>query len=73
MKTEKSTLYKVVEDMLQRTMIAVHEYEQKIQRGNLSDSEMSLYKSRISEYRDDITEIEDTLNFLINRKNDSEK
>lgn len=73
MKTEKSTLYKVVEDMLQRTMIAVHEYEQQIQRGNLSDSEMSLYKSRISEYRDDITEIEDTLNFLINRKNDSEK
>ena len=73
MKTEKSTLYKVVEDMLQRTMIAVHEHEQKIQRGNLSDSEMSLYKSRISEYRDDITEIEDTLNFLINRKNDSEK
>ena len=73
MKTEKSTLYKVVEDMLQRTMIAVHEYEQKIQRGNLSDYEMSLYKSRILEYRDDITEIEDTLNFLINRKNDSEK
>ena len=68
MKTEKSTLYKVVEDMLQRTMIAVHEYEQKIQRGNLSDSEMSLYKSRISEYRDDITEIEDTLNFLIKKK-----
>lgn len=73
MKTEKSTLYKVVEDMLQRTMIAVHEYEQQIQRGNLSDYEMSLYKSRILEYRDDITEIEDTLNFLINRKNDSEK
>lgn len=73
MKTEKNTLYKVVEDMLQRTMIAVHEYEQQIQRGNLSDYEMSLYKSRILEYRDDITEIEDTLNFLINRKNDSEK
>lgn len=67
MKPEKSTLYKVVEDMLQRTMIAVHEYEQQLKRGNLSDNEKSLYNSRISEYRDDIAEIEDTLNFLINR------
>ena len=38
----KSTLYKVVEDLLQRTQLAVHEYEQQIQHGHLSDYELNL-------------------------------
>lgn len=67
MEPEKSTVYKVVEEMLQTTMIAVHEYEQQLQRGNLSNHEMFLYKSRISEYSEDIKEIKETLEFLKNR------
>ena len=65
----KSTLYKVVEDLLQRTQLAVHEYEQQIQHGHLSDYELNLYKMRKAEYMEDIEEINDTLNFLENRKN----
>ena len=69
MKYRTSYLYTVIEDLLQRYLLAVQEYEQQLYHGNLSDSVKHIYKSRILDFTEDIKEIKDTLNFLEMRKN----